>query len=522
LTRRDLLRDSFVQLALVVLVAWVGALVAVDARVRVDLGAARTASLHPATVAQVERLDIPLTARVYVTRGLQAPYASHARQVRDVLEELAGAAGGRMRVEVVDPGDDPALGREAAGFGLRQLDYAVREADRATVRRIWMGVVLLHGERQAVVPSFAELSTFEYDLARALASVVNPPETLPVLGYTVGHGEADLGRSDGPLRGLADALRGRFELRPVRLGGPGGIPADLRALLVLGPQRSVSDRGLYQLDQYLLRGGGAAFFVTVGRPDLRGLRWARVNGGLEPLLVHHGVRVGRDLVLDRVQAGVLRLPGAGGLQELTHPMMVRATDLARDSVLTAGIRELLVPFAASVEGVAALGAQAEVRVIARSSRAAGAVDGVATLAPDGLQAILPGERRGPFDLVVTRTGTLRSAFASREVPPPDPAVPAPDPARTEEPGRLLEGNAARMIVAGSVDLVANAPAFVENVADWLAQDASLAEIRARRAPDAPLRATTARERAAWRFLAIGSGPLALVVLGALRRRRRAP
>jgi hypothetical protein len=78
-----------------------------------------------------------------------------------------------------------------------------------------------------------------------------------------------------------------------------------------------------------------------------------------------------------------------------------------------------------------------------------------------------------------------------------------------------------MLVAGSVDLVANNPAFVENVADWLAQDASLAGIRARRAPDAPLASTTAQARAAWRVFALGAGPLALVLVGAWRRRRGA-
>ena len=119
-------------------------------------------------------------------------------------------------------------------------------------------------------------------------------------------------------------------LQPLQLGGEGSIPEEVDALLVIGPQKPLPDRALYQIDQYLMRGGAAAIFVTHTRPDLRTYRPTRTNAGLEPLLGHYGVKVNRDILLDRVQNGVMRFPMRVGnkqtSRDVNYALIPQATD----------------------------------------------------------------------------------------------------------------------------------------------------------------------------------------------------
>ena len=70
-------------------------------------------------------------------------------------------------------------------------------------------------------------------------------------------------------------------------------------------QEPLSPRALYQLDQFLLRGGSLGVFITSS--DMRSLKTFQIFF-LEPLLGHYGVQVNRDLLVDRVNNGRMTFP----------------------------------------------------------------------------------------------------------------------------------------------------------------------------------------------------------------------
>lgn len=522
--RRTLLANATLQAAIVVGIVALANVVAARHFLRADLSGDGLYSLHESTRSLATKLDKPLVVKVYLTEGLQAPYGNHGRYIRDLLDELGAYARGRLRVEVLDPATDPEFEKQAVGFGIQPLDYSFREADRAELRRVWMGAVLLYGDRQEVLPSLTDLGTLEYDLAVALHRLEAPSALPPVVGFTVGHGEPDLAKPEGPLRGLVEQVARRYPVRAVDLGGVGGIPEDVRALVVVGPQRPFSDRELYQVDQYLMRGGAAGFFLTNTRPDLKTMRTARVTGGLEPMVGHYGLKVGRDLVIDRVQNGTMRFPVRSGsaqaFREVSYPLLPRATDLARESVLVGGLSELLFPFAATLTLPDTLPPGVNAQVLARSSAASGAVTEVPSADPNELRKLLDGERRGPFPLLVALTGPLRSFYETRAAPAPEPDATPTDPENPAEPARIAEGADTRLLVSGSADFVANNPDFVLNAVDWMVQDEALIGIRGRTAPQAPLAPTSARAQTMWKLGAMVLGPGVLVLFGLLRAARR--
>ncbi len=528
MTPRRLLGNATLQMALTVVIVVLFNLLVDQHFFRLDLSRDRLHSLDEASKGIVGRLERPLTVRVYFTPGLEAPYHNHEQAVKDKLGELVAYAGGKMQVRFADPGADPAVAEEAAKFGLAPLQYTVRKEDRAELRSVWMGAAVLYGDRVEVLPALTNLATLEYDVVSAIHRLAQKAEDRKVIAYSIGHGEPDLAKPEGPMRALVEGLGRKAWLVPVELGGEGQLAEEVDALMIIGPQEALPERALYQIDQFVMRGGAAAFFLTHTRPDMRTLRTERVNSGLEPLLGAYGVKANRDVVLDRVQNGAMRFPvrvGAKtGSREINFPLIVKATDLSDDSVLTAGIENLVAPFASSIELAEPLPEGVRAEVLARTSPSSGAVGAVPSLDPAQFEGVLEGEKRGPFALAVALQGAWRSFYETRPAPPPDDDVPDEQDGLGDDVPLVVEGAPTRLFVAASADLVANNPTFVLNLADWLIQDEALIGIRSKNATVASLRATTPAERGAWRAFNLLLGPAVLLAGGAARQawlRRRA-
>lgn len=526
MNRRGLFANATLQMILVwaiVVLAniWVG-----EHFLRLDVTRARVHSLDEASKRIVSRLERTLTVKVYFTRGLEAPYNNHEQAVVDKLEELRAYSAGKMQISVVDPGSDKLLVEETQKYGVSPLQYTVRKEDRAELRTVFMGAVILYGDRTEVLPALTNLPTLEYDLAAAIHRLQQKEADKPVIAYSIGNGEPDLSKPEGPMRALVEGIGRKAYLVPVELGGAGLLAEQVDALLVIGPQSPISERALYQIDQFVMRGGATAMFLTHTRPNMRTLGTERVTAGLEPLVGHYGVRVDHDIVFDRVENGAMRFPvrvgNKTGSKEVNFPLILRATGLSPASPLTAGLDNMLFPFASSLHLADALAEGVRAEVVARSSPASGSLASVRTLDPNQFTDVIAGEERGPFDLMVVLTGAFRSFFETRPAPAANADVPDEQDGMGPEAALTVEGAPTRVLVSGSADLVANNTTFMLNLCDWLVRDEALIGIRSKTATVPTLRAIESGERAGWRAFNLAIGPLVLVGFGAFRtwRRRR--
>lgn len=522
-TRQTLLLNTWLQFGLVILIVVFANLLGAQHFFRLDVTSDRLHSLDDASKRIAARLDRPLVIKAFFTRGLEAPYNNHEQMFRDKIEEFRAYAGDNIRFTVVDPADDPEILKEAQKYGLTPLDYTVRRADRSELRKIWMGAVLLYADRQEVLPSLTDLGSLEYDLAGAIHRLSIKMDDRKVIAFSTGHGEPDLSRPEGPLKSLMQSLAQKFAMVAVPLGGAGLIPEEVDALIIIGPQQSLPARALYQVDQFLMRGGSAGFFLMNTRPDLRTYRAVPVISGLEPLLGHYGVVVGRNILIDRVQNGSMRFPvrvgQSSGLREINYPLIPKATQLSRESVITSGLDQMIFPFASSLTLADPLPAGLRGEVLAWSSESAGALQNLPTVDPTRFGELLPGEERGPFSMLVAMTGSFRSFFETRPAPRPEEGIAATEE-NPQEAAMIVEGATTRLVVSGSADVVANNPAFMLNLVDWLAQDEALIGIRSKITQIPPLPATSAREQALWKGFNLLAGPALLLLYGALRQIRR--
>ena len=102
-----------------------------------------------------------------------------------------------------------------------------------------MGVALVYGDRQEVLPAVTVTDTLEYEPARAVKRLVSE-EGPRTVGWTLGNGEPNLLTGAGPLERIRNSLTEEYNLQGVDPNLAEGIPEDVDALFVVGPQRPFS------------------------------------------------------------------------------------------------------------------------------------------------------------------------------------------------------------------------------------------------------------------------------------------
>ncbi len=427
---------------------------------------------------------------------------------------------------MVDPTGDDEAQAEAQRYGVAPIQYTFRSSQRSELRQVYMGLVMIYGDRQEALPAVTRVATIEYDLARGIKKLLDGKDR-KVLGFLTGHQEVDLLQERGPVETLRGQLAESFELRPIDLRGADGVPEDVDAVLVVGPKRAVDLRSQYHLDQYLMQGKPVAFFLNNYRPDMRTFRAQPLTHGLDAFLGHHGLRLNRDLVIDRVSNEKYRFPVKQGnyvvQTPINYPLIPRTSALAVDDLIVKGLDSMVFPFVSSIDVAADLPEGVEAEVLARSGPESGRIRSVARVDPPAYKARLADEEQGQFPLAVSLSGELTSFFAGQPVPRPDtlPAD-APEGRTPPDPPTITESAPTRLLVVGSADMIANNLAFVLNAVDWMVQDATLVSIRAKTVQVPPLEPVEGGKLTALK-LANLLGPAALLLLiggirAAIRRR----
>ncbi len=512
-TRRMLLTNVWAQLLLVVGIVVAANMWSSGTFLRLDLTAERVYSLDLATRALMYRLEKPLLAKVYFTRGLQAPYNNHEQILVDKLEDFRAYSKGWMDIEVQDPTGVKELTEEAERFGIEPIQYRYRSSSVTELKKVYMGVALVYGDRQEVLSAVTVTETLEYELARAVKRLVSE-EGPRTIGWTVANGEPDLLTGGGPLERIRNSLTEEYNLRGVDPGAEEGIPEDVDALFVVGPQRPMSPRAQYQIDQFLMRGGSLAVFLTNTKPDLRTMRPQSVVHGMESMLGRYGVQLNRDVVVDRTRNGVMNFPVRQGRymvqMPVNYPLIPRVDVSAPEHPTVRGLETMLFPFASSIALADPLPGDLEATILARTSDAGGRIRGIRTIDPQAYKMVAPGEERGQWPVLAAVSGSFESAFANRPIPP------RADGSEDDGAGRIRESPPTRLIAAGSADFVANNVAFMLNLVDWLVQDETLVSIRAKQVRVPQIDALEASDVWLLKAFNLVTGPLLLLVVGLVR------
>ncbi len=284
--------------------------------VRVDLTGEKRYSISPATKYLVSNLDDVVYVDIYLDGELPSGFKRLQRAIQETLDEFKVHAGGNIQYQFVNP--EQARSQQSrnefmqylANRGIQPTNVFANERGKRTQKLIFpgaivscfgeeRGVLLLKGNKGASPEKILNQSIegVEYELANAIRTLAQTERKL--IGLVKGHNEID----SLELAGLTDALLEKYDVLNVNLTRKDRDLQDYDALMIIKPGTPFSELEKYNLDQYVMGGGKAMFFVdalSVNMDSAGGEGTIAVPNeiNLGDLLFKYGTRINANLIQD--------------------------------------------------------------------------------------------------------------------------------------------------------------------------------------------------------------------------------
>ena len=333
----------FVALMLVVNVLFRGA--------RVDLTENNLYTLSSGTKEILAAIDEPVNLTLfYSDKGTEniPQLRTYATRVREMLEEMAARAGGKLRLEVIDPlpfSEDEdrasALGLQAVpvGAGGETVFFGLAGTNSTSGRA---SIPFLQPDKEAFL---------EYDIAKLVheLSTTKKPVIGLVSGLPMGPGFDPATRQMREPWAVQQQLSQLFEVRDLNAAQLKTIDAEIGVLMLVHPKQ-LSDEAQYAVDQFVLRGGHLIAFVD---PDAeldtsgadpenpQAAMFADHSSDLPKLFKAWGIDYDpKSIVLDRTRA--VAISTGQGRAPVRHAGIIGLTagELNHDDVVTANLESV--------------------------------------------------------------------------------------------------------------------------------------------------------------------------------------
>lgn len=362
---------------------------------------------------------------------------TYAGRVREMLEAFAARSDGKLILQVVDPLPFSEEEDRASGFGLRPINVG------NSTDPIYLGVAGTNSVGDDDIIPFldpAKEAFLEYDLAKLVYTLANPKK--PVIGLLT---ELPLTAEFNPMSRqpgqpwvIAEQMRQLFEVRTLDPGLE-EIADDIKVLMVVHP-KELPDTTLHAIDQFVLGGGRALFFVDpfaeVDPGDANGRR----ASNLDRLLAAWGIKVdGTTVVADDRYAMTVGLGADSRPVRHLGVLGIEPAAMSPDDIITGNLNLMTFAFPGHISREE--NAVATLQPLIESSELAGLIpaEQLAIMSdPEMLRAGFKptGER---YVLAARISGKLPSAFPQGlPAPPGSPsALPAGHLAVAPEPVNVV-------------------------------------------------------------------------------------
>jgi ABC-type uncharacterized transport system involved in gliding motility auxiliary subunit len=224
---------------------------------RLDLTENKLFTLSEGTLNIIRGLDEPVSLDFYISKNLMRDVPqllNYANRVHDLLEEYVAKSNGNIQLNVIEPESFSEEEDRAVAEGMQGAPVNA-SGDLAYFGLVGTNTI----DSQLTIPFFQNNreEKLEYDLTKLIYSLANPAKrTVGVLSYLPVFANA---MPQGvPEWAISQIISEFFDIRV--LDSALEINQDLDLLLIIHP-KYLSEVTVYAIDQYLLAGGKAIFFV---------------------------------------------------------------------------------------------------------------------------------------------------------------------------------------------------------------------------------------------------------------------
>ena len=293
--------------------------------VRFDLTENGVYTLSDGTRNILKNMDEPVKLYLYFSEDASRDlpqFRSYARWAGELLEEFVGRSGGKLTLQRVNPEPFSPAEDEAAAYGLQGVPVG---AAGDTLYFGLVGTNSLDGLQMMPFLQPEKEKFLEYDLAKMVSSLSHPEHRKVGLlsGLDMKPGFDPATQSVREAWVIHQQFSQLFDLQDIQPDTT-DLPDDLELLVVVHP-KNLSDGLLYQVDQFVLRGGRLLVFMDpLAEADMGGDPndpMARMNAGgsssLGPLLQTWGVGFDPNKVIGDL-AYALQVTIAQGQPAIRH------------------------------------------------------------------------------------------------------------------------------------------------------------------------------------------------------------
>lgn len=335
---------------------------------RWDLTEDKRYSISKATKQLLGNLEKDVVVNVYLSGDFPAGFERLESATRETLEEFKTYANGHLTVNYSDPSDATSEEQRQKQYmslidrGLNPTNVFANEDGKRTEKIIFPGVIvqadtlsvpvqLLKGNKASSPEEQLNQSYegVEFELASAIRVLANPQRKK--VGFVVSHTKISPAR----LSDIIATIQQSYDVF-LDMNNPESYEG-LDALIVMKPDSAFSDDEKYKLDQYIVGGGRALFFVDGARVDsvsLDGNYAQPLDLNLGDLFFKWGVRLNTNLVKDLNCAQILLNVGNVGDNPEIRPMPWRFFPLLNNfgkHTVTRNLNAVYTRFLSSIDTV---------------------------------------------------------------------------------------------------------------------------------------------------------------------------
>lgn len=331
---------------------------------RADLTAERFYTLSDGSKAVLAKLDQDVTLKYYVSSSaadMPMQLKTYAARVQNLLKEYERAAGGHVVLEAYDPKPDSDAEEWAQRYGIEP------QTVNPFGSPIYFGVVAVCGDNEQTLAQLSPRteSTLEYDVTRLVTRVAWPEK--PVVGVmtslpdVLGGGQMNpmmMQMGQRPPEGWAAfaELGKDYEVRTVATD-VASIDDDVKTLVLLHA-KDLSDKALYAIDQFVLRGGKLIACVDpfsikdmIASRQKQNPMMMQMGGGqdgpstLGKLFDAWGVKFDMSKVTGDLEAATKLNNGQGGVDDNPAFLSLTQANMDQGDLLVSRLTQVMFPFA---------------------------------------------------------------------------------------------------------------------------------------------------------------------------------
>ncbi len=295
---------------------------------RLDLTQEKIHSLSPKTIEIVEdKIEGVINIEVLLDGEFPAHISELKNRIEEKLSEIKLFSNGKIQYRFANPDENKGakenLKQQLIKLGANPRHLVERKGDEINQRIVWPAAIVYYNDLKMAlnfVPgqSFTELldhqiqqgiNQIEYELVKRFRKITLKDPEVQRIAFIDGHGELD----EKEAWNIDRSLRDFYNVERVAIDGKLEALRGFDAIVIAKPEKDMPLKDIFIIDQFIMKGGKTAWFIDPLHVNEDSLQIKGQTFGLDlkfknidRMLFKYGVRINKDLVLDR-NCGPLKL-----------------------------------------------------------------------------------------------------------------------------------------------------------------------------------------------------------------------